>query len=349
MSIEIVEVTAADESGLRAWAEVTARSARHEIGQYATAWTAEELIVVARHPGAQRRERFYAARLDGETVGTGWLATPLLDNLSAAEIDLHVAPACRRRGIGSRLLAHLESVAAGDGRTRFDAEVAWPYDGPADGSGTPGIEFARRHGYVFGIGDVQRTLTLPVAPTLLEDLAAEAAPHHASYRIEAWSGPVPDRLVESWLEVAATLNTEAPAGAMEREAESVDVAAFRDAEEIQARQARTAWHTVALDDSDRVVAYTQMVLPAHDPGFVYQWGTLVAPAHRGHRLGTAIKVHNLRALQDGADRADVAGRRLVTWNAEVNDHMIGINERLGFVRTARLAEVQKKTGSPTPA
>lgn len=72
-------------------------------------------------------------------------------------------------------------------------------------------------------------------------------------------------------------------------------------------------------------------------------------AHRGHRLGAAIKARNLLALQAGADAADLAGRRLVTWNAEVNDHMIAINDRLGFVRTARLGEMQKKVVDPTPA
>lgn len=227
--------------------------------------------------------------------------------------------------------------------------MLWPHDGPADGAGTPGIEFARAHGYGFGLGDVQRTLVLPVADALLEEIAAEAAPHHAAYRLESWTGPIPDAWIESWLEVAASFNTEAPAGAMEREAESVDVPAFRTGEAVIELQGRSVWHTVALDRADRVVAYTVLVLPTHDRDFVFQWATLVRPEHRGHRLGLAVKVRNLLALQAGADAADLAGRRLVTWNAEVNDHMIAINDRLGFVRTARLGEVQKKVVDPTPA
>jgi hypothetical protein len=99
------------------------------------------------------------------------------------------------------------------------------------------------------------------------------------------------------------------------------------------------WHTVALDRAGTVVAYTQLVVPAPEQPFIFQWGTLVHRAHRGHRLGMAVKLANHRSLQTNVD---VTGRRVVTWNAEVNDHMIGINERLGYTKAARNGELQKK-------
>ena len=61
-------------------------------------------------------------------------------------------------------------------------------------------------------------------------------------------------------------------------------------------------------------------------------------AHRGHRLGLAVKIANLRQLQD--ERPDL--RQLTTFNAEVNEHMIGVNERMGFEPVERLGEFQKK-------
>ena len=45
-----------------------------------------------------------------------------------------------------------------------------------------------------------------------------------------------------------------------------------------------------------------------------QWGTYVHRDHRGHRLGAAVKVANLRAVQ--RERPDIL--RIDTVNAETN-------------------------------
>ena len=87
-----------------------------------------------------------------------------------------------------------------------------------------------------------------------------------------------------------------------------------------------------------MVAYSELVVPTYDPERVYQWGTLVRREHRGHRLGLATKVHNLRRFQEQR-----AGRSAVfTYNAEVNRHMIAVNEALGFRPVGRLGEFQKQ-------
>ena len=60
--------------------------------------------------------------------------------------------------------------------------------------------------------------------------------------------------------------------------------------------------------------------------------------HRGHRLGLAVKVANHRMHQ--RERPDAA--RCSTWNAEVNSHMIGVNELMGFRPVSRMGEFQKR-------
>jgi hypothetical protein len=53
-----------------------------------------------------------------------------------------------------------------------------------------------------------------------------------------------------------------------------------------------------------------------------------------------VKVANLRLFQSTPQ----AATRLRTWNAEVNSHMVGVNERLGFRPVERLGEFQRRLG-----
>ena len=91
-----------------------------------------------------------------------------------------------------------------------------------------------------------------------------------------------------------------------------------------------------------MVAYTDLAVTVHEPGRAYQWGTLVRPEHRGHRLGLAVKVANLRLLQ--RERPRDHGRWSPT-TPTVNAPMIAVNELLGFEPSARLGELQKRLRS----
>lgn len=341
MNLKIEEVDPFDDDALAAWLDVTNTVDRFERGAAATPWNFEEVRIGARAQEKHRKTLRFNGVADGGHVAVAEVVLPMLDNLSSAEIEVSVLPDHRRRGYGSELLTHCEAIAGEHGRNRFDAMTAWPYDGPADGAGTSGVEFAQAHGYVFGLGDVQRELTLPVDSAILDELAAEAAEAYAGeYELRSWSGPFPDDdLLLSYLELASKLLTEAPMGDNDYEEEAVDLEAHRVREAVFAEQKRMMFTTVALDRDGKVAAYTDLMAPSYDTDCVYQWGTLADRAHRGRRLGLAVKIANLRALQD-AGKYD--GRRLVTWNAEVNGHMVGINHRMGFVPTARAGELQKK-------
>jgi GNAT superfamily N-acetyltransferase len=306
--------------------------------EVASPWMREEYRLLVQASATRHWIGAFAGRIDGEVVAAGLLRLPLLDNLSSADAMVHVHPDHRRRGHGSALLAALEREARGRGRTLLNAEAAWSYDAGPAGRGEPGPEFARRAGFTLGLPDVKRRCALPVPEALLDELAAEAAPYHAAYELRSWVGRVPDDLVEGWARLTSTLMTEAPTGEVEREAEAIDPGTVREAEAIQARQGRTKYNTVALDGEGDLVAYTDLATTVHEPGRAYQWGTLVRRDARGHRLGMAVKVANHRLLQQ--ERPDITA--VTTYNAEVNSHMIAVNERLGFVPVARLGEFQKR-------
>jgi GNAT superfamily N-acetyltransferase/RimJ/RimL family protein N-acetyltransferase len=340
--LEIHALDPADDAAFAAWHHVYETSARHELGDLASVWQLEELRAMMQDPARHSCSGGWSAVVDGTTVGAGWMRTPLLDNLGLAEIDVHVLPQHRRRGVGSALLAGLEDEARARGRRVLTGLASWSYDAGPSGSGASGPEFARARGFDLALSEVQRELALPVAEEVLARLADDAAPAHAAYALRSWSGPVPDELLHGWAEITSTLATEAPTGDLELEPEAVSTEAVREREATIARQGRTKYNTVAVSATGEVVAYSDLATTVHEPGRAYQWGTLVHRADRGHRLGLAVKVANLQLLQ--RERPDVT--RLTTYNAEVNAHMIGVNEALGFRPVARLGDFQRKLGQP---
>ncbi len=339
--MEIFEVDRHSDEAIAAWHATYSASDRFGREEIATIWQLGEVAAEWRAELDHRWVGGWSGIVDGEVVTVGQLRTPLMDNLNLASIDIQTHPDHRRKGYGSAMLAHLEEVARERGRTVLGAELAFSYDAPEDGAGTPGGEFVTKHGFQFGLGDIHRRLALPVADDLLDRLAAEAAPYCSGYTFRSVVGRAPDDVIEAYAAMTASLTTEAPTGELELEPETADIGAFRAFEELMEEQGRVRHTTLAFAPNGELAGYTELVSTVHEPGRVYQWGTLVPTAHRGHRLGLAMKVANLRLVQEKVPDAEVA----ITWNAEVNRHMIGVNELLGFVPVERLGEFQKKLGS----
>lgn len=338
MSLEVRTLDPHDDATFWAWHDVYLRAERHDLGEVATPWQLEEVRAMMHDTASHASHLGWVGTEGDAVVAAGWARLPLLDNRELAEVQVHVAPEHRRRGHGTALLATVEADLRARGRRIATALCGWPDALGPTGEGAPGPAFARTHGYDLALAEVQRELLLPVDAAVLDRLADEAAPAHAAYTLRSWSGPVPDDLIEGWAQLTSMLVTEAPMGELELEQESASVEAVREREAVVARQGRTKVNTVALDPAGEVVAYTDLATTVHEPDRAYQWGTLVHPDHRGHRLGVAVKVANLRLLQ----REHPGVARMTTYNAEVNGHMIAVNEALGFRPVARLGDFQKR-------
>lgn len=341
-TLEIRTLDPHDEALFVPWYQSYAAALQGAVGvDEAEVYTLDEVRVQWQQPTSDSLRTGYVGLVEDEVVAVGALVLPQRENLSSAFVEVTVSPAHQHRGHGRAMLAHVEAAAAAAGRNRLTAEVRWRYEHGTegtDGTGSRDVAFVRAAGFELGLSDVQRWLDLPVEVALLDALAGQAAERHAGYELRTWVGPVPDALAPSWVELDGSLMTEAPMGTLEHEAVAADVARLREDEESMVRQGRTPYHAVALH-SGAVVAYS-MLVQGDSSATAYQWGTLVRRDHRGHRLGLAVKVANLRLLQ--RERPDA--ERVSTWNAEVNHHMIGVNEQLGFRPVSRMGEFQKRLG-----
>lgn len=261
---------------------------------------------------------------DGGAVAAARLDLPLRDNLSLAELELYVAPAARRRGHGTTLLADVRERAAAAGRTTLLAYVDEP-----PGAEAPGRPFAERAGFRCGQREVRRDLDLPADAARLTAVERACAPYAEGYEITTWTAGCPDALVEDRALLSRRMSTDIPLGELPLEEEEWDAARVRREEAHGAAQDRLLVAAGALDEAGRLVAVTELAVPRPEPARAYQWDTIVLQEHRGHRLGMLVKVAALRRLAVESPRT----RLLSTWNAEENTHMIAVNEALGF-RTA---------------
>jgi GNAT superfamily N-acetyltransferase len=272
---------------------------------------------------------FCEGRMLGELIVTG----NLLDNKQMARIFIWTHPEAQRRGIGTALSSYADTRVRELGRSICHAQGRIGVD-----RGNGNRAFAERMGYTLANTEIERRLPLPADAALLDRLAAEAAPHHRDYEIRTVVGPVPDDLAESYVALKNLLIVEAPMGELDVEAGQETAAELAVQDQYLVESGRTRVGSYAMDGASTVVAYTVSAVSNDHHDHVDQWGTLVHPAHRGHRLGMAVKCEGLRALSE-----HFPGKRFIeTTNAETNAHMVGINEALGFRVVQVYGDFQKR-------
>jgi predicted N-acetyltransferase YhbS len=322
-----------DAEAFDAWYDVH-RAALDDGREFAVTWAREEMRADLLNERPYSAKEIWAVRDEaGAVAGTLFLEVPLKDNTAVISPNIAVRADRRRRGYGTTLARTVAERAAALGRTTVHAQIDVPIDRPDDGVRTPGQAFAAATGLTVANVEVHRILELPLADDLLAGLAEKAAEHHQGYRLISWRDRCPDEYVDAYAAMQATFDLEAPMGELDVEAAAYDAARVRSGEEQRAAQGRSGWITVAEAPDGTMAGYTELYVGVHDPGNAFQWGTLVSPAHRGHRLGLALKVRNHSELQ----RSHTERRIVHTWNAEQNTAMNAVNAELGF-RPVELAQ-----------
>jgi RimJ/RimL family protein N-acetyltransferase len=147
----------------------------------------------------------------------------------------------------------------------------------------------------------------------------------AGYSLLRWDGRVPE---EHLARYALLLNAmaDAPHDAGQ-EPETWDADRVRAYHDVRERRGSHVYTIAARHDASGDLAALTAVAPDPDnPPWGHQNLTVVIREHRGHRLGLLIKAAMLEWLANAEPTLD----RIVTSNAEGNEHMIAINEALGY-------------------
>ena len=269
----------------------------------------------------------WAARDEASAV-TGWyrLEMPYGENVDRAYLTLVVHPAGRRRGVGRALLRHAVAQAARNRRSLVGSDVL---------DGSAGESFARLAGARPALTHIRRVQDLASVDADALARAREAAGRAAAgYSVVSWAGPVPEEFLDGVAAVFAALNDAPhPEG---RQPWVWDAQRVREAHnEVLPRLGGLRPYSVAAVKGDGEVgsgatgdmaALNQVWVDPAMPDQGIHFITAVRPEYRGHSLALLTKV----AMLDLLARAEPQLKRLETWNAESNTHMIAVNEALGY-------------------
>ncbi|GGM31048.1 GNAT family N-acetyltransferase [Micromonospora sonchi] len=323
MTITITPFEAADESAIEQAYQIGVAQVAADLPDFPP-FCRRRFIARVRHPMPGSESIYLLAQIDGEPAGFLVLDLPQLDNTENAAAEPVVHPAYRRRGVGRALYEHGVGVLRERGRKRVSGmSQAHAPDRPS-----PGSAFATGLGAVDALPDVRRRLdTADLDQAELDSLLAAARARSAGYEVLFWRGRTPDELIADVAYLEGRLLIDAPMGDLAWEPEQIDAERLRGMELALDARGRRRYHVgVRHEASGRLVAWTLLDVSASADWHAYQQITIVDPDHRGHRLGLLAKIENLRHLL----AHEPAVRAIDTFNAASNDHMIAINEQLGF-------------------
>ena len=330
--VRIIEVDPGDEEGLRAYHATEQEAIRHDRPDAVIrTWP---MLTIAQKPNPYYRRTFLAALNDGQIAGVAEVGGPLGDNEHLAEVEINVLADHRRRGIGRALWEEADRRRSADGRTSVCGEAYVPARGPAAAS--PAYAFAEALGFESVHREDHLLLRLPIDPGHLASVRAVVEGRVKAYEIVTWGNRCPDDYSAAFCAMKTTMGSDVPVGEMDYQPFVYDEERLRTQEQRAASlfdqliaAARDA-HTGSL------VGYSQLYVP-HGEDYVLQYDTLVMPDHRGHRLGTALKLATLEILlRDHPDRTGIH-----TWTDPENLAMYRTNTALGFRVVERMHEMQR--------
>lgn len=285
------------------------------------------------------RNEYHLAWVDGRLAGFAWLLLPVRDNEHLLYLNVTVHPGLRRRGIGSALLDLALRRGAEAKRSTVIGRTAEPLPGgPRRDVG--GREFLLAKGFEVARSMWDWRVDLAAIDGKLEtDLFEEARQHAWEYELIGWTGPTPEEQLPAVAVLHAGFSAQAPSGDLATGPKAVDVERQRAAEAMHADCGVTEVSSFARHTATgELVGYSTILVESDSPNDSFQAATLVQPEHRGHRLGTILKLDNHRRLRRGFPQV----RTLWTSVAEVNTHMLAVNQQLGYTEVDRQLDFQRE-------
>lgn len=260
---------------------------------------------------------------DGGVVGHASMDLPAWDNRHMALVFCSVHPDHQGRGTGTQLLQAQVKAVQEAGRSML---LTFAF------RETPGMRLLAEHGFEVAQATAQRRLRpqeLDLAA--IEAYADDASAHAADYELVRLDGPAPEEWLPDLVDVFEAIS-DAPLDDVDLTPDAFPVERVRNFERAMASRGQHLYRLLARHRrTGEWAGHTILCVDEHRPGVAIQEDTTVVRGHRGHRLGMLLKATMLLWMREQHPDLDT----IDTWNAETNDHMIAVNDRLGCFVNAR--------------
>ena len=280
-------------------------------------------------------KRLLLPRVDGRIVGRASLEVQINASTDVGWLLIEILPEFRGRGIGTAALERLVGMAIDGGQNVLQGlgiakEIGGERLTSPTGFGSipladDSVRFAVKHG--FALEQVERSSKVLLPVDVSTHIAAANDAAGADYRVHTWVGDVPEQWREDYAVLLTRMSTDAPAAGLDIDEDPWTPERLMEEEERH-RDSPRLYLTAAAEHipTGKLVAFSVLNAPTERERAVSQDDTLVLKEHRGHRLGMLLKAANLEFLQ-----TERPGHPAVTtFNAAENEHMLAVNDALGF-------------------
>ena len=253
------------------------------------------------------------------------------DTPDTSWVFVSVLPRHQRRHVGTQLVQAAEHLSPNQ-VGRFVSSAYRPTVTAIEGLVT---NFARPLGYAPATTETVVELDLAEA-----DLPRPQQPD--GYVVSTYLNGVPGQLQHQVGVLKGLVDAEAPNGELNWQPTPVSPQAYQDEIALWQRQGCTVIESIAVTAQGVVAAWTCIVVASEVARPAQIEGTIVLTAHRGLRLGSAVKIASLLAAHDHGNTA-----RVRTSSDDQNVWMRAINDELGFVPVESEILLQKHREHPT--